>query len=162
MLPSSYPCSKEVLSAVSDLSNIRDGRLRIGANDSITLNLLPEITQTLTENYPGVRVELHYNSLRSGCRAQGPPVGLRISLLRTPGERPRVSAHPSGRIGSPYNPKHPFAKHASVNSHDLATEAVIVMDVSSGWHAKMTDTCNKHRTSLNLTVENVPIEAITS
>src|ERR1700686_4307464 len=48
----------ETVLAVGDIRNLRMGRLRIGANESISLHLLPKLAQSLLTEHPGIRMEV--------------------------------------------------------------------------------------------------------
>jgi DNA-binding transcriptional LysR family regulator len=48
----------EALSAVTELAQVRTGRLRVGANESISINLLPRLTQAFLGRFPGVQIEV--------------------------------------------------------------------------------------------------------
>lgn len=49
---------REAISAVGDVRNVRLGRLRIGANESISLHVLPKLAQSFLTAHPGIRMEV--------------------------------------------------------------------------------------------------------
>jgi len=49
---------KEATSELDDIAQLRVGRLRVGANESISLHLLPRLAKTFLQQYPATRMEL--------------------------------------------------------------------------------------------------------
>jgi DNA-binding transcriptional LysR family regulator len=61
----------ETVSVVGYIRNLRLGRLRIGANESVSLHLLPKLAQSFLTRHPGIRMELkceRSKSLRSDLK----------------------------------------------------------------------------------------------
>jgi DNA-binding transcriptional LysR family regulator len=154
---------KEAFSALADLGNLRAGRLRIGANESISLHLFPQLAQSFLERYSGVHIELRCGRSES----------LLIDLKERKLDLALVSFRPEDQgfetkfitqdeLVLITNVKHPFAKKESVDIRELAKESILVMDISrpSPWHDKITDAFEHSNAPLNLTLENAPIETI--
>ena len=154
---------KQALFALADVGNLRAGRLRIGANESISLHLFPHLAQRFLQRHPGVHLELCcgrseslLNDLKDGrlhlamVSFKPPDLGLEAKFL-TQDELILIT-----------NPKHRFANKASVDIQELGKESVLVMDISrpSPWHNKIIEAFERSNASLNLTLENAPIETI--
>jgi DNA-binding transcriptional LysR family regulator len=151
----------EAISTMADLSHLRTGRLRVGANESISMHLLPQLTQAFLKRDSGVRIELRCESsarLVAGLKDRR----LDLALLSFQPEDAELESQFLTRdeLVLITNPKHPFASRGSVHVRDLGQQTVIVMDVSSAWHQKMVDTFIQFKAPLNLSIENAPIETI--
>jgi len=59
---------REAIAAAGDVRSLRLGHLRIGANESISLHLLPRLAQAFLATHPGIRLEVK----SSGRRACSP------------------------------------------------------------------------------------------
>jgi DNA-binding transcriptional LysR family regulator len=151
----------QAVSAVADLSNLRSGRLRVGANESISMHLLPQLTEAFLKRYSSVRIELRCDS-SAHLVAELKDRRLDLALLSFAPEEAELESQFLVRdeLVLITNPKHPFASRGSVHIRDLGEQPVIVMDVSSAWHQKMVDTFIQFKAPLHLTVENAPIETI--
>jgi DNA-binding transcriptional LysR family regulator len=151
----------EAISAMADLSHLRTGRLRVGANESISMHLVPQLTQAFLKRYSGVRIELRCNS-SARLVAELKDRRLDLALLSFAPEETELESQFLMRdeLVLITNPKHPFASRGNVHVGDLGEQPVIVMDVSSAWHRKMVDTFIRFKAPLNLSVENAPIETI--
>jgi DNA-binding transcriptional LysR family regulator len=151
----------EAVSAVADLSNLRTGRLRVGANESISMHLMPQLAEAFLKSYSGIRIELHCeSSARLVIELEDRRLDLAL-LSFEPTERDLESEFiMNDELVLITSPKHPFAGRPSVHIADLGEQPVIVMDVSSAWHKQMMDAFIQFKAPLHLTVENAPIEAI--
>jgi len=151
----------EAVSAVADLSNLRTGRLRVGANESISMHLVPQLAEAFLKSYSGIRIELRCeSSARLVTELKDRRLDLAL-LSFEPAERELEAQFiMSDELVLITSPKHPFAGRASVHIEDLGEQPAIVMDVSSAWHKRMMDAFIQFKAPLHLTVENAPIETI--
>jgi DNA-binding transcriptional LysR family regulator len=154
---------QQAISELSDLSSIRAGRLRIGANESISLHLFPQLAQAFLRQHSGIRIELRCGRSES-LLADLKERKLDVAMVSF---KPRDSGFESKFITQDElvlitSPKHPFATKGSVHVQDLGHESILVMDISrpSPWHHKVTDAFVRCNAPLNLTLENAPIETI--
>jgi DNA-binding transcriptional LysR family regulator len=154
---------KETISAVDDIRNVRLGRLRIGANESISLHLLPKLAQSFLTRYSGVSMEVKCERSKS----------LLIELKERKLDVALLSFRPEDReLDSRFllrdelvlitSPRHPFAARGHVHIKDLSEQSLMVMDVSepSPWHRKIAEAFLESNAPLHFTVENAPIETI--
>ena len=153
----------ETVSVVGDIRNLRLGRLRIGANESISLHLLPKLAQSFLAEYSGIRMEVKCERSKS-LLADLKDRKLDLALVSFRPEDKELDAKfiMQDELVLITSPTHPFASKRRVHMKDLGEESLMVMDVSepSPWHRKITDAFIQFKAPLHLTVENAPIEAI--
>lgn len=154
---------KEAASELSDLSKLRVGSLRIGANESISLHLLPKLAQTFLKQHPGTRMEVkceRSESLLVDLKARRLDVAL-ISFR--PDDHELASSFiVQDELVLITSPKHPFAGKGRVRFKDLSEEPLLMMDVSqpSPWHKRVVEAFSRFKVPFYLRVENAPIETI--
>jgi DNA-binding transcriptional LysR family regulator len=153
----------ETVSAVGDIRDLRLGRLRIGANESVSLHLLPRLAQAFLTEHPGIRMEVkceRSKSLVEGLKDRK----LDLALLSFRPEDNLLDAKfvMQDELVLITSPAHALAAKERVDIKDLAEEPLMVMDVSesSPWHRKIADAFLQIKAPLRLTVENAPIEMI--
>jgi DNA-binding transcriptional LysR family regulator len=154
---------KEAVSTLASLVSSRDRRLRVGANESISLHLFPRLAQTFLEKHPGIHIEL-----RCG-RSEVLLTDLKDRRL----DLVLVSFRPQNRgLESKFVMQdelvlitcadHPLTKKTNVRIQDLGKESILGMEISrpSPWHDKIMDAFERSKAPLNVTLENAPIETI--
>jgi DNA-binding transcriptional LysR family regulator len=154
---------REALSAISDVRNLRLGRLRIGANESISLHVLPRLAQSFLTAHPGIRLEVkceRSKSLLSDLKERK----LDLALVSFRPEDTDVDAKFVMRdeLVLITGTNHALAHKRLLSIQDLCEESILVMDVSepSPWHRKIADAFVRCKAELHLSVENAPIETI--
>jgi DNA-binding transcriptional LysR family regulator len=154
---------RETISAVGDIRNLRLGRLRIGANESISLHVLPKLAQSFLTEHSGVRLEVKCERSKS-LLAVLKDRELDLALLSFRPEDKELDAKfiLQDELVLITSPTHPFAQRGCVHIKDLGEQSLMVMDVSeqSPWHKKIADAFLQSNAPLHLTVENAPIETI--
>jgi DNA-binding transcriptional LysR family regulator len=155
----------EATSAVANFSELGTGRLRIGANESLSTHLLPLVIRAFLESHSEIRIEV-----RCGSSA-----GLLSELKDRKLDLVFITALPKGRAAAAEmelevlmrdqlvlitGPQHRFAGQGRVRLRDLDGERLVLVDASLLWRRKMAETFGKSMTPLRRTVENAPIEAI--
>lgn len=153
----------ETIAAVDDIRNLRLGRLRIGANESISLHLLPKLAQSFLSQHSGIRMEVRCERSES-LLADLQERKLDLALLSFEPEDAELDAKfiLQDELVLITSPTHPFAAKSCVHIKDLGEQSLLVMDVSepSPWHRKIAEAFLQSKAPLHLTVENAPIEAI--
>jgi DNA-binding transcriptional LysR family regulator len=153
----------ETLSALEDIRSLREGRLRIGANESISLHLLPKLAQVFLTEHAGIRMEVKCERSKS-LLADLKDRRLDLALLSFRPDDAELEARFILRdeLVLIASPAHALASRKRISIKDLSDQALLVMDVSepSPWHQKIADAFLEFKTPLHLTVENAPIEAI--
>lgn len=151
---------QELRTALTELLDLRTGRLSIGANESAALYLLAHI-ETYRRQYPGVKVEI-----RRGLSSRIPEQVLRGSLEMgaisyDPGEEKLdVREIYSDALVFVVSPKHRFAGRGNVGISDLGMETFIAHNVVSPYRNKVIEAFRKHRVQLNMGIEMPTIETI--
>jgi DNA-binding transcriptional LysR family regulator len=153
----------ETVSVLGDIRNMRLGHLRIGANESVSLHLLPKLAQCFLTEHPGIRMEVKCERSKS-LRADLKDRKLDLALLSFRPEDKELDARfiMQDELVLITSPAHALAAKQRVHIQDLSEESLMVMDVSesSPWHRKIADAFIQFKAPLHLTVENAPIEAI--
>ena len=150
-------------SALGDIRNLRLGRLRIGANESISVHLLPKLADAFLSQYPGIHLEVKCERSKS-LLADLKDRKLDLALLSFRPEDAEVESKfvLQDELVLITSPAHVLAGRGRVCIKDLSEEALMVMDVSesSPWHRKIAEAFVQFQIPLKLTVENAPIETI--
>src|ERR1700730_286453 len=154
---------RETLSVMGDIRNLRTGRVRIGANESVSLHLLPKLAQAFLTQHSGIRMEVKCDRSKS-LLADLKDRKLDLALLSFRADDKELDSKfvMQDELVLITSPTHPFAGKRSVHIKDLSEESLMVMDVSepSPWHRKIADAFVQVKAPLHLTVENAPIETI--
>lgn len=154
---------RETLSVMGDIRNLRTGRVRIGANESVSLHLLPKLAQAFLSEHSGVRMEVKCDRSKS-LLAELKDRNLDLALLSFRPEDKELDSKfvMQDELVLITSPTHPFACKRAVHIKDLSEQSLMVMDVSepSPWHRKIAEAFVQVKAPLHLTVENAPIETI--
>lgn len=150
----------EAVSAVTELTQVRTGRLRVGANESISINLLPRLTQAFLGRYPGIQIEVQCDRSERLLR-ELKDRRLDLALLSFVPDADDLDSQfmMQDELVLIASPLHRLAGRGRVLISDLAEESVIVMDSASVWHKNLVDAFVRSKARLNLTVDNAPIES---
>jgi DNA-binding transcriptional LysR family regulator len=149
----------EALSAVAEAHSLQRGRIRVGANESTSLYLLPKIILTFREQYPAIRIEVMRQApgklpreLREG--------ELDVAILSFAPDARDLEATPVARDGLALvlSPRHPLAGRAKVSLQDLGSEPIIAPRRSSGSRKALTEAFRRAGAPLNIAVENCSFE----
>jgi len=153
----------ETAAALRDICNLRAGRLRIGANESISLHLLPKLLEAFLKRHVEVRMEVlceRSESLVADLRDRK----LDLALLSFKPDNNDLESRfiTQDELVLVTHPNHSLAHKGNVRIRDLSEESLLVMDVSqpSPWHQKIADAFVRFKAPLHLTIENAPIETI--
>jgi DNA-binding transcriptional LysR family regulator len=153
----------ETAAALKDIRNLCSGGLRIGANESISLHLLPRILEAFLKRYAGVRTEVlcdRSESLVADLRDRK----LDVALLSFKPENNDLESKFITRdeLVLVTHPSHSLARKETVQIRDLSEDFLLVMDVSqpSPRHRNIADAFVRFDAPLLLTMENAPIETI--
>jgi DNA-binding transcriptional LysR family regulator len=153
----------DVISALGDIRSLRLGRLRIGANESISVHLLPKLADAFLTQYPDIHLEVKCERSKT-LLADLKERKLDLALLSFLPEDPDLDGKfiLQDELVLITSPAHALAGRGRVCIKDLSEEAMMVMDVSesSPWHRKIAEAFVQFQIPLKLTVENAPIETI--
>lgn len=151
---------QELRTALTELLDLRTGRLSIGANESATLYLLGHI-ETYRRQYPGVKVEIR-RSLSSRIPEQVLRGSLEMGAISyDPGEEKlAVRNIYTDALAFVVSPKHRFADRGKVSITDLGMETFIAHNVVSPYRRSVVETFQQHRVTLNIEIELPTIDTI--
>jgi DNA-binding transcriptional LysR family regulator len=153
----------EATSELGDIAKLRTGRLSIGANESSSLHVIPQLTRAFLKQHPGVLLELkceRSENLLNDLKARRLDL---VLLSFRPDDRELESSFLfEDELVLITAPTHPLGQRGRAEFRDLDTEPVLMMDVSqpSPWHKRVADAFLRNKVPLHLQVENAPIEAI--
>ncbi len=148
--------------AVAELRELERGRVRVGANESTSLYLLPQVILAYRKEHPHVKVEIQrLTSERLPREVLERNVDL--ALLATEPRDRAIEAFPvlKDELVLILSPKHPLAKRGrAVAVKELGQESFLAHNVKAGSRLKVVETFDKHRTPLNITLELATVETI--
>lgn len=151
----------QTLEAVSELKSLKRGRVRIGANESTSLYLLPHLILDYRARYPDVMVEIFRQpSERLPREVLDHNVDFALLAFEPVDSDLESFAVLQDELVLIMNPEHPMATLQSVKVEDLGKEAFLAHNVKTGSRYKVTETFAQHHTPLNITLELATIETI--
>ncbi len=151
----------ETTAALRDLVHLRRGAVRIGANESTSVYLLPRLTQAFHEQYPDIKIEVscgHSEELLAELQARR----LDLALLAYLPEDHNLEARLIMRdeLVLIVSPRHRLALSSHVKVKDLEKESLIVEGAPSSLYEQVVDFFRSHETPLNIQVQSATIETI--
>ncbi|MEN3326077.1 MAG: hypothetical protein V7638_884 [Acidobacteriota bacterium] len=151
----------QVGQAIAELQSMKRGRVRVGANESTSLYLLPELILTFRERHPEVKVEI-FRYVSSHLPREVLERNVDFALMASRPEDRDIEAFPvlKDELALIMSPKHPLATRSSVRIKDLGDESFIAHNVKSGSRVKVIEAFARHHTPLNITLELATIETI--
>ena len=152
---------REAVVAMEGLTKLKQGCLRIGANECINSYLLPRLTQIFHQRYPSIRIEVECEH-SSGLVRQLKERRLDLALLDRLPEEAELEAQSliHDEIVLIASPEHRFAGRTGVNSRELETESVIVQKHPSTLRHQILEAFKQFETALTMSVESATIDAI--
>ncbi|HEY4683312.1 MAG TPA: LysR substrate-binding domain-containing protein [Candidatus Acidoferrales bacterium] len=150
----------EIPSALAELRHLERGRVRVGANETGALYLLPLIAR-YRRLYPHVKVEI----VRSLARNLPQELLKRNLDLGVLSYRPRDSHLASvvvyrDRLSFVVYPAHPLARRRQVSIHELGHEIFAAHNIWSPYRERVLRTFEKHHVPLHMDVELPTVESI--
>jgi len=146
---------------VSELSTMRRGRVRIGANESISLYLLPHLILEYRERHPNVKVEI-YRHVSERLPREVLDRNVDFALLAFEPEDSDLQSIPILRdeLVLIMHPKHRLAGRESVTVKELGQESFVAHNVKTASRHKVIEVFAQHHTPLNITLELATVETI--
>jgi DNA-binding transcriptional LysR family regulator len=156
-----YDYAKRILSlrdqafnVVAELKSLQLGRVRIGANESTSLYLLPHLILEYRALYPNVLVEIFRQSSE---RLPREVLDRNVDFAVMAFEPVPVSQDELVLIT---HPEHSLARRESVTVEELGKEPFLAHNVKTGSRYKVMETFAQHHTPLNITLELATVETI--
>jgi DNA-binding transcriptional LysR family regulator len=151
----------QALDVVSELKSLKRGRVRIGANESTSLYLLPHLILDYRARYPNVKVEI-FRQPSENLPREVLDRNVDFAVLAFDPVDSDLESFPVLRdeLVLIMHPQHAMAGLPSVPVEDLGNEAFLAHNVKTGSRHKVTETFAQHHTPLNITLELATIETI--
>ncbi len=147
--------------AVAELRELQKGRVRIGANESTSLYLLPDLILEFRAQHPLVKVEIQRQpSERLPREALDRRVDFAL-MAYEPSDRD-LEAFPvhTDELALIMSVNHRLAGRKTVKIEDLGREQFLAHNVKSASRNKVVETFAAHGVPLNITLELATIETI--
>src|SRR5258708_3077872 len=152
---------REAKDSIEALVRLHTGKVSIGANESTSLYLLPQMILDYRKQHPDIKIEvvrspserlprdLSERSLDCGIISYRPP-------------NPDLSLFPilHDELILIMSPKHRLAKSATIKISDLGKEHFIAHNVKSPARNKVIEAFQRHDTPLNIVIELSTMETI--
>ena len=151
----------QVGQAIAEMQSLKRGLIRVGANESTSLYLLPELILKFREQHPDVKVEI-YRHVSSRLPREVSERNIDFALMASePGDRD-LEAFPllKDELVLIMSPKHPLATRLSVKIKDLGKESFVAHNVKSGSRVKVVEAFARQHTPLHISLELATIETI--
>ncbi|HEV2762410.1 MAG TPA: LysR substrate-binding domain-containing protein, partial [Pyrinomonadaceae bacterium] len=147
--------------SVAELRTLKRGRVRVGANESTSLYLLPQVILAFRERHPEVKVEIfRHVSERLPREVLERNVDFAV-LAFEPVDRDLESfCVLRDELVLILNPEHPLAKRDSLTVEELGREPFLAHNVKTASRNKVIEVFAEHHTPLNITLELATVETI--
>src|SRR5882672_414368 len=146
---------------VSELRSLERGRVRIGANESTSLYLLPHLILEYRERHPNVKVEI-FRHVSERLPREVLDRNVDFAVLAFEPVDDDLESFPilQDRLVLIMSPDHPLAKRESVKIKELGEESFLAHNVQTASRHKVIETFAQHHTPLNITLELATVETI--
>ncbi|MFY9555067.1 MAG: LysR family transcriptional regulator [Blastocatellia bacterium] len=151
----------EAVLAVGELRGLGRGTLRLGANETTCLYLLPEVLAAFKQAYPQVQVDIHRAITRS-ITERVIDGTLDFGIVTLPIKNPRLEAltiHQDD-MALIVGPAHPLASRRSVKMSDLADEPFILHKIGTTTRERLVKHFRDGGAKMKVTMELASIETI--
>jgi len=151
----------QALDGVAEMKSLKRGRVRIGANESTSHYLLPQIILDYRKRYPQVKVEIFGHSSDHLAR-QVLDGNVDFALMAFDPVDSDLESFPvlKDELVLIMHPDHPLTKRAAVTVEELGKESFVAHNVKTGSRQRVIEVFAQHRTPLNITLELATIETI--
>jgi DNA-binding transcriptional LysR family regulator len=151
----------EALVTLQQLHNLQSGRIRIGANESTSLYVLPKLILEFREKYPKIKIEV-FRQLSAKLPQELRQRNFDLAILSFLPDESDLEAFPIMRdqLALVMSPNHRLAGEERVHVKALGGEQFIAHNVRSPSREKVVEAFRKFQTPLNITIEIATIETI--
>lgn len=152
---------EEAAIAVGELRGLSRGTLRLGANETTCLYVLPEVLASFKQAYPHVQIDIHRAITRSITERilEGT---LDFGIVTLPIKHARLEAltiH-SDEMALIVSPTHALASRRSVKMSDLENEPFILHKIGTTTRERLVKHFNEGGVKMKVTMELASIETI--
>jgi len=147
--------------AVAELRALERGRVRVGANESTSLYLLPDVILRFRERHPNVRVEIFRHPSERLPR-EIIDHNVDFALMAYEPQQSDLEGFPvlEDELVLITHPEHTLARRDSVGVEELGAESFLAHNVRAASRMKVIETFAEHHTPLNISLELATIETI--
>ena len=147
--------------AVAEVRALQRGRVRIGANESTSLYLLPDLILEFRERHPNVLVEVFRHASQQLPR-EVVERNLDFALMAFEPADGELESFPvlKDELVLIMSPSHRLAGRESVSIEELGAESFLAHNVRAASRQRVVETFAEHRTPLNIILELSTIETI--
>jgi DNA-binding transcriptional LysR family regulator len=138
---------------VSELRLLQRGLVRIGANESTSLYLLPHLILEFREQHPNVKVEIYRHVSE---RLPREVLDRNVDFALLPLSFPILQ----DELVLIMNPDHPKAKREAVSIRELKEESFLAHNVRTASREKVIEAFAREHTPLNIILELATVETI--
>jgi DNA-binding transcriptional LysR family regulator len=151
----------QVRETVAELRTLERGRVRIGANESTSLYLLPHLILQYREQHPNVKVEI-YRQVSERLPREVLDRNVDFALLAFKPDDSDLDSFPVLRdeLVLITHPEHSLAGRDSVTVEELGEESFLAHNVRTASRQMVIDVFAEHHTPLNITLELATVETI--
>lgn len=151
----------QALGALEELRSLKRGRVRIGANESTSLYLLPHLILDYRKQHPNVKVEIYRHTSEQLPR-EVLDRNVDFALLAYEPESSDLASFPILRdeLVLIMHPGHRLSKLDSVTIKELGKESFLAHNVKAASRQRVIEAFAQHHTPLNITLELATIETI--
>ncbi|MEK6408081.1 MAG: LysR family transcriptional regulator [Acidobacteriota bacterium] len=152
---------EEALLAVGELRGLNRGTLRLGANETTCLYLLPEVLSAFTQAYPQVQVDIHRAITRSiSERVVDGSLDFGIVTLPIKNARLQVMTIHKDELALIVGPSHRLWARRSVQMRELEGEPFILHRVGTTTRERLVKHFDDGGVKIKVTMELASIETI--
>ena len=146
---------------VSELRLLQRGRVRIGANESTSLYLLPHLILDFREQHPNVLVEIYRHvSERLPREVLDRNVDFALLAFEPVDSDLESFSILQDELILIMSPDHPLAKRESLSIKELGKESFVAHNVKTASRQKVIEAFNQDHTTLNIILELATVETI--
>lgn len=146
---------------VGELRTLQRGRVRVGANESTSLYLLPDVILAFRDRHPGVKVEIFRHPSQRLPR-EVLDGNLDFALTAYEPADSDLASFPvlEDELVLVTHPDHPLAGRESVTIGELGRESFLAHNVKSASRNRVIEAFAEQHTPLNIALELATIETI--
>jgi len=151
----------EAKESIGELRGMYRGRLSIGANESTSLYLLPELLLEYRKKYPRIKIEV-FRNVSEKIPAEVLERSLDFGFLSYDPMHPQLQSLAVHRdeLTLVVPPKHALAKRKQVTVKDLGGEQFVAHNVKTPSRTRIFELFAEHHTPLNICIELATLETI--
>jgi DNA-binding transcriptional LysR family regulator len=151
----------EALMAVEELRSLKQGTLRIGANQSIGEYLLPRLTNAFHRQHPEIRVKImigYSDAILAALRRREIDIALVASRPEDADFRQQLLM--PDRLVAVLPPGHPLADIDPVGINALGKEPLVLLSATSELRDRIERTFERLQIAMDVQVETASLESI--